>query len=239
MDINWNELLDVTVRALLSLITLFIVTKIIGKRQVSELSLFDYVIGISIGNFAAEMTINLESHKLNGILAVLIFGFVAYLVSYLTMKSIKLRRFFIGTPTVIIQKGQIIEKNLKKTKMDINDLLEQIRIGGYFSLSEIDYALMEANGKLSLLPKGENKPVTLNDMKLKVNKQSLEANIIIDGKIMDKNLEKMHKNKEWLAKELKIKGKKETDILLATLDMNDKLTLYEYSKNLKVDNVLE
>ena len=239
MNLNWTELGDITIRAISSLVTLFLVTKIIGKKQVSELSLFDYVIGISIGNFAAEMTIDTKSPELNGILAVFIFGLVAYLVSYATMKSIKLRRFFIGTPTVIIQKGKIIDKNLKRSKMDINDLLEQIRIGGYFSLSEVDYALMEANGKISIFPKVENKPVTLKDMQLKGNEQSLEANIIIDGKIMYGNLENMHKNKKWLDKELKIKGKKQEKILLATLDMNDKLTIYEYNNNIKVDDVLE
>lgn len=239
MNIDWSELGNVTIRAISSLVALFIVTKIIGKKQVSQLSLFDYVIGISIGNFAAEMTINTDSQELNGIIAVFIFGLVAYLVSYITMKSIKLRRFFIGTPTVIMQKGKIIGKNLKRCKMDINDLLEQVRIDGYFSLSEVDYALMEANGKISIFPKAENKPVTLKDMQLKGTEQSLDANIIIDGRIMFGNLENMHKDKKWLDKELKVKGKKTEEILLATLDMNDKLTLYEYNNNLKVDDVLE
>ena len=102
MEINLNELLDVTVRALSSLVTLFIVTKMLGKKQVSQLSLFDYVIGISIGNFAAEMTINLESNEINGIIAVIIFGLVAYIVSIVTMKSIVLRRFFKTLPKVTI-----------------------------------------------------------------------------------------------------------------------------------------
>ena len=112
MNINYSELLNVILRAVISLITLFLVTKLIGKKQVSQLSLFDYVIGISIGNFAAEMTINLESEELYGILAVLLFGLIAYLVSIATMKSIKLRRFFMGTPTILIEHGKLIEKNL-------------------------------------------------------------------------------------------------------------------------------
>ena len=143
---NWTELLDVTLRAMISLVTLFLITKMLGKKQVSQLSLFDYVIGISIGNFAAEMTINLESDYLHGILAVVIFGVVAYLVSILTMKSIHLRRYFMGTPTLLIQDGKLLEKNMKKVKYDMNDLLEQCRINGYFDISEIKYALMEANG---------------------------------------------------------------------------------------------
>ena len=114
MDINVVELKSVLLRALSSLLVLFLVTKILGKKQVSQLSLFDYVIGISIGNFAAEMTINLESEEFYGILAVIIFGLIAYLVSILTMKSIKLRRFFMGTPTILIQNGKILDNNFHK-----------------------------------------------------------------------------------------------------------------------------
>lgn len=234
------EIGNVILRALMSLVALFIVTKIIGKRQVSELSLFDYVIGISIGNFAAEMTINVESPEINGIIAVLTFGIIAYLVSYLTMKSIKLRRFFIGTPTVLIQDGKIMEKSLNKCKLDINDLLEQIRIGGYFNLNEVCYAILEANGKISIFPKNENKPVTLKDMKLKPTPQSLCANIIIDGKIMKNNLINMHKNIIWLESQLKIKGYNNlTKILLATLDINENLTIYERNRNIKIEEILE
>ena len=122
-DIKWIEVLDTVVGALVSLTTLFLITKLLGKKQVSQLSLFDYVIGISIGNFAAEMTINIESQYLNGLTAIIVFGLVAYLVSYLTMKSIVLRRFFIGTPTILIQNGKLIEKNLKKvlTRQSIFD----------------------------------------------------------------------------------------------------------------------
>ena len=165
MNVNMVEILDVILRALISLIALFSVTKLLGKKQVSQLSLFDYVIGISIGNFAAEMTTDLDLPYTHGVVAVLIFGLVAYLVSVFTMKSISLRRFFIGTPTVLIQEGKILMKGLKQVKFDVNDLLEECRGNGYFDISQIEYALMEANGKLSILPKGENLPVTIKDMK--------------------------------------------------------------------------
>lgn len=240
MELNLNELLNVTARALSSLITLFLVTKMLGKKQVSQLSLFDYVIGISIGNFAAEMTINLESNEINGILAVIIFGFVAYIVSIATMKSIVLRRFFIGTPTILIQNGKILEKNLRKVKFDVNDLLEEIRTAGYFDLSEVEYAVMEVNGNISVLPKAEYKSLTPKDMNIKVNKESICANVIIDGKIMHKNLENMNKNEKWLNKELKVKGYSDiSKILLATLDNNEKLNIYERNNNIKSNDVFE
>ena len=236
-DININELLNVVFRALISLVVLFLVTKLIGKKQVSQLSLFDYVIGISIGNFAAEMTINLESEEIYGILAVIIFGGIAYLVSIITMKSIKLRRFFMGTPTILIEHGKILQDSFYKVRYDINDMLEQCRIKGYFDISEIEYAIVEANGELSILPNGSSRNVTINDMNLKVDKQGLCANIIIDGKIMKHNLKAINKDENWLLKELKIKGKAVDDIILATLDINDKLVFYERNKKGKILNV--
>lgn len=235
-----NELLDVTVRAILSLITLFLVTKMLGKKQVSQLSLFDYVIGISIGNFAAEMTINLESTEIHGIWAVVLFGLFAYIVNVLTMKSIWLRRFFMGTPTVLIQNGKILEKNLKKVKFDLNDLLEEVRIDGYFDLSQVEYAIMEANGSLSILPKTEYKTVTVGDMKLKTPKEGLCANVIIDGKIMHNNLDKIGKKEKWLNSQLKVKGYSDiSKILLATIDINDKLVIYERNIDIEPENILE
>ena len=235
-----NELLDVTVRAILSLITLFLITKMLGKKQVSQLSLFDYVIGISIGNFAAEMTINLESTEIHGIWAVVLFGLFAYIVNVLTMKSIWLRRFFMGTPTVLIQNGKILEKNLKKVKFDLNDLLEEVRIDGYFDLSQVEYAIMEANGSLSILPKTEYKTVTVGDMKLKTPKEGLCANVIIDGKIMYNNLDKIGKKEKWLNSQLKVKGYSDiSKILLATIDINDKLVIYERNIDIEPENILE
>lgn len=227
-----NDLLDVTFRAILSLITLFLVTKMLGKKQVSQLSLFDYVIGISIGNFAAEMTINLDSNILHGTIAVIIFGVIAYVISIATMKSIFLRRFFSGIPTIIIEDGKILEDGLKKVKFDINDFLEQAREQGYFDVSQIAFAIMESSGKISILPKSEYTPVINKDMKIKTEKASLAANVIIDGNIMANNLKVMKKSDNWLIKELEKKNLRLEDILLATLDSNGKLVFFE-----KIDKV--
>jgi len=238
MDFKWAEIGDIIFRGLLALTTLFLISKIVGKKQISQLSLFDYVMGISIGNFAAEMTFNLETHYVNGIVAILLFGFVSYLVSVVTLKSIVLRRFFMGVPTIVIQDGKIIEKNLKKIKFDINDLLEETRLAGYFNVSDIEYAVMETSGEVSYLPKGDKLPVTIKDMNLKNIKQGLCANVIIDGCIMKKNLKNIDKDEKWLIQELKIKGKKLENIILATLDNKEKLIIFE-KDDFIVKNVLE
>ncbi len=240
LNTDFTELVDIVIRSLLSLITLFLVTKMLGKKQVSQLSLFDYVIGISIGNFAAEMTINLDSQELNGIVAVLIFGLVAYIVSYLTMRSIKIRRFFIGVPTIIINNGKLIEKNLSKYKMDVNDVLEQLRINGYFDISQVKYALLEANGTLSVMPKEEYRPINTKDMNLKVSKEGLCANVIIDGQIMYNNLKNIKKDSKWLNKQLKVQGYDNlSNILLATVDINEKLNVFEKNIFNENEDILE
>ena len=240
MDFKAIEVLDVTVRSLLSLVTLFLVTKMLGKKQVSQLSLFDYVIGISIGNFAAEMSINLDTNYINGTVAVIIFGIVAYIVSILTMKSIYLRRFFMGVPTILIEHGKLLVNGMRKVKFDLNDLLEECRINGYFDISEIEYAIMETNGTVSILPKGEYKPIVMKDMKLKAEKQGLCANVIIDGKVMKNNLDNIHKDEEWLIQQLKVKGYQELDnILLVTVDINEKIVVYEKNEGINPTDVLE
>lgn len=240
MDFKAIEVLDVIVRSLLSLITLFLVTKMLGKKQVSQLSLFDYVIGISIGNFAAEMSINLETNYINGTVAVIIFGFVAYGVSILTMKSIHLRRFFMGVPTILIEHGKLLVDGMRKVKFDLNDLLEECRINGYFDISEIEYAIMETNGTVSILPKGDYKPVTMKDMNLKSTKQGLCANVIIDTKIMKNNLRNINKDEAWLRQQLKVQGYQTLEnILLATVDNNEKVVVYEKNQGLNSTDVLE
>lgn len=232
------DLLDVILRCLVSIVTLFLVTKMIGKKQVSQFSLFDYVIGISIGNFAAEMAINLDSSYLHGTIAVIVFGLVAYLVSVITMKSLKIRKFIIGDPNILIKDGKILYNSLKKSKFDINDLLEEARINGYFDISEIDYALMEANGKISFLAKPEYQNPNNKNLKIKTNKKGLCINLIIDGQVIEGALKDVHKDEKWLFHEIKIKGYKLEDIILATIDLEENFKVYGKNVNDNSYNVL-
>ncbi len=222
------DFLMLIVKAVGSLFALFIFTKALGKKQINQLNMFDYVIGISIGNVVAEMTVNKEVIFWDGIIAMGIYSFIAICVSLLTSKSIILRRLIGGTPTIIIKNGKIIEQSLKKTRIDINDLLEEARISGYFDLSEIEYAIMEDNGKISFLPKSQYKPLTPNDIKLKTNYNGICTNVIIDGKIMKNNLKSINKDEKWLLKRLEnLHYKDVNNLLLVFCDSNEKLTIYE------------
>ena len=144
-----------------------------------------------------------------------------------------------GTPTVIIQNGKIIKKNMKKVHLDTNELLEECRIKGYFDISNIAYGIMEANGEMSFLPKASYKSLTPNDLELKIPKEELVANIIIDGKIMHSNLKLMHKDEVWLKKQLKVRGLNDyKDIILCTSDSNEKIIIYN-DNNMQVLDILE
>ena len=237
MDIN--EALSIIPRSLISLLTLFIATKILGKKQVSELSLFDYVIGISIGNFTAEMILVLDTQLINGVIAILTFGIMGYIISYISTKSIVFRRFIFGTPTIIIDNGKINYKALKKLNIDINDFLEQARSAGHFNIQEISYAIMEANGKISFLLKDEYNIPTKKDLKINITKSYLPANIIIDGKIMKENIKSTNQNYSWFIKELKRQGYAKYDNILLAVYQNNSLIIYEKNENRKIKNTLE
>ena len=229
-----SDFLNICFRTILILIILFFITKMMGKKQISELNFFDYVVGITIGSIAADISLDIEKNMIAGIAALFIYGFISYIISFVSIKSILARRFFIGVPTVLVEKGKIIESGLKKSKIDVNDLLMVARENGYFNLDEIDYALMEVNGNISFLPKEKEKPVTKKDMKIKCNNEGLTVNAIIDSKYMVNNMKAINKDKEWLDHELKVNGYDNYDnILLATIDNNYKVTIYE--KNVKPD----
>lgn len=229
-----SNFFNICFRTILVLIILFFITKMMGKKQISELNFFDYVVGITIGSIAADISLDIEKNMLAGIAALFIYGFISYIISFISIKSILARRFFIGVPTVLVEKGKIIESGLKKSKIDVNDLLMEARENGYFNLDEIDYALMEVNGNISFLPKEKEKPVTKKDMKIKCSNEGLTVNAIIDSKYMVNNMKAINKDKEWLDHELKVNGYDNYDnILLATIDNNYKVTIYE--KNVKPD----
>lgn len=229
-----SDFLNICFRTILILIILFFITKMMGKKQISELNFFDYVVGITIGSIAADISLDIEKNMIAGIAALFIYGFISYIISFISIKSIWARRFIIGVPTVLVEKGKIIESGLKKSKIDVNDLLMMARENGYFNLDEIDYALMEVNGNISFLPKEKEKPVTKKDIKIKCSNEGLTVNAIIDSKYMANNMKAINKDKEWLDHELKVNGYDNYDnILLATIDNNYKVTIYE--KNVKPD----
>lgn len=232
--------LDIVGRSLLSILVLFLVTKLMGKKQVSQLNTFDYVIGISIGSIAAALSVDQDTEYLDATISMLVYGLISLMISFLTLKSIRFRRFISGTPTVLIQHGKILEQGIKKSKIDLNDLMEECRESGYFNVADIEFAVMEVDGTVSILPKRDKAPVTCGDMNLPGQQEGLVANLIIDGKIMENNLKMVRRDKAWLEAQLKHqKIKNPTEVLLATLDNQGHLSTYRRNTDEKSFDVLQ
>jgi len=232
--------LEVVYRTFLSALTLFLLAKAMGRKQIGELNTFDYIIGITIGSIASEMTVNSDVSLINCVVAMTVFSLIGILISYGTTKSMFLRRFFTGCPIILIDNGKIIEKGLNKARFDINDLLQECRINGYFDISEIAYAMMEANGRISFLLKSKYTPATLSDMKIKASKKGLCANLIIDGNIMMEHLKNINKDSAWLLTRLENMGYSDySNILLASCDTKEQITVYLKSVPLTNSKVLE
>ena len=229
-----NDLLLVLFRTVLVLVILFILTRIMGKKQVSQMNIYDYIIGITMGSIAADISLDIEKSIVAGILSLLIYGLSGALVTYLTLKNIRIRRFINGVPCILMDNGKIIEANLRKEGIDINDLEEEARQNGYFDLSKVNYAVLEISGKISFLPKAREDMVTKSDMKIKVHDETLSANVIIDGILLEDNLKAMGKDIDWLNKELKNRGYDNYKrILLMTLDGTDKINIFEKNMEMK------
>src|SRR5574344_1157250 len=151
------QILKIIILSFTSLLVLFIITKILGDRQISQISLFDYIVGITLGSIAAEMATNLEEFW-KPLIAMIIYAAVTLIISIISLKSIKVRRWMSGKSMVILENGVIYQDNLKKSHMDIQDFLLQCRTQGFFKLSDIEIALLEYNGKISILSKAEARP---------------------------------------------------------------------------------
>lgn len=220
------EFLYIIILSLVSITVLFIITKLMGYRQISEMSFFDYVVGISIGSIAAEMATNIDIEWWKGVSAMIIYGVIGILLSVITQKSIKARRFISGTPIVLIEKGKINKESLKKARIEIDDLLTSARGNGYFNIGDIDYAIMETTGKISFLPVALKRQLTPQDFNFAPEREGLYVNVIIDGKIMDEDLKYAKMTMPQLEAELKKQNKKAEDVLLATVDIKKQLTIY-------------
>lgn len=216
----------IIILSFVSLAVLFIITKIMGFRQISEMSFFDYVIGITIGSIAAEMATNIDLEWWKGILAMVVYGVVGVLLSVITQKSIKARKFISGKPIIIIERGKISKEGMRKARIEIDDLLTSARVNGYFNLSDIDYAIMETTGKISFQPVAQKRELNPKDFNFSPEREGLYINVIMDGHIIEDNLSVAGITKKELENMLKAKGDKLENIFLGTIDINKQLTTY-------------
>lgn len=221
------DIIKVILTALLSVVALFIITKLMGHKQVSQLDFFDYVSGITIGSIGAELATELEK-PYKPLIALAIYGGASLTLNLITQKLPRTRKYINGTPSILFNNGKLYRENLKKSKIDLSEFMLMCREQGYFNLDEIQTAVFEHNGKLSILPRSSDRPVTPEDLNLTVKPAHIGIEVIMDGRIMSENLSRMGRNVKWLEKHIKSQGFKDAnDVFLGIYrPEDDALTLY-------------
>lgn len=222
------ELTKVMLTSLLSAGMLFLIAKILGHKQVAQLDFFDYITGITIGSIAAELATELEK-PMKPLIAMVVYGLIAYLLSILSCKLPRTRKYINGTPTIIMNNGKLYRANMKKAKLELSEFMMMCRQLGYFDLSDIQTAVFEYNGRLSILPVSDKRPINPADMNLSPPSEFIHTEVIMDGRILGENLRRMGLDDKWLTKQLADQGYKSAkEIYLGVCDRNHQLTLFAY-----------
>ena len=222
------ELIKLILTTILSVVTLFIITKIMGHKQVAQLDFFDYISGITIGSIAAELATELEA-PWKPLIAMVVYGGVSILLSLIAQRLPRSRKYVNGTPTILMDNGKIYKENLKKAKLDLSEFMLLCRERGFFDLADIQTAVFEHNGKLTILPTSIARPLTPKDINLEPKADRISTEIIMDGIILGGNLARMGLDKKWLEKQLHAQGYNSAeDIFLGVCDKDNKLTLYPF-----------
>ncbi len=210
-----------------SIVVLFFLTKLIGNKQISQMTLFDYIVGITIGSIAAEMATDIDKDGWTAVIAMAVYALAAVGISVLSKNSLRLRRFFGGKALVLMSSGVLYRDNMKKVGLDINELQSQLRLGGFFNIDDVDTVFFEPNGRISILPRTQSQPPTAKQLGVKTEKSDAPKNVVIDGKILTHNLTGCGRNEEWLSAQLKAMGHPDVErVFLATCDSTGKLSVF-------------
>ncbi len=215
------------IASIVSVVILFVLTKIMGKRQISQLSLFDYINGITIGSIAAELASMSNDNFIRPLIALIVYALAAVAISLMCNKSIRLRKFFEGSPLILYDNEKIFMDNLRSAKIDINEFLTNMRNAGYFDLADVQTAVLETNGIISVLPKSTVRPVTAEDLELHPTQDKLVANVILDGNIMPDILRLTGNDEQWLRRQLDNQGVSLANCMLGTVDGDNVFAAYE------------
>lgn len=220
------EIIKVLLTSLLSVAALFLIAKVMGHKQISQLDFFDYITGITIGSIAAELATELEE-PYKPLIAMAVYGGTALSLSIITSKCPRTRKFINGTPTILMNHGKLYRGNMKKAKLDLSEFMVMCRQQGYFNLSDIQTAVYEYNGQLTILPVSNKRPVNPNDLNLATQPEYIQTEVIMDGRILGENLQRMGLDEKWLQKQLTSQGYKSAkEIFLGVCDENNQLTVF-------------
>ncbi|MCR1976093.1 DUF421 domain-containing protein [Clostridium sporogenes] len=219
----------VLIRTIILYLLVILSMRLMGKKQIGELEPFELAITIMISELASLPMQDSRIPLLHGIVPILTLLILQNLFSLIQLKSEKIRSLINGEPSILIEKGKIDFQELKNQRFNINDLMEELRLQGYYDLENIEYAILETSGQLSIIPKTEESPVTKKDLSLQATQERLPVTLILDGKINKKNLKLIKKDEQWLENKLKKDNISSYDELLIAI-LNSKGNLYYQKK---------
>lgn len=224
----WTEdinALEMILRTTVTFIVLLLLTRFLGKEQLSQLTMFNYITGITIGSIAADLAGQQETPFIDGMISLIMWTLLTLLVSWITLKSMRAKTLIDDEPSVVIRKGKILQRELKASRLPVEDLKMLLRLQGIFSITEVEHAILETNGELSVYKKAANQPATKKDMQLSAKSPYyIPTQLITDGVIIERNLKELDLSQEWLMKELKRAGYEDpAQIFYAELQENGKL----------------
>ncbi|GGA87609.1 DUF421 domain-containing protein [Ornithinibacillus halotolerans] len=226
--------IQITIRAVSLLVILFFFTKWLGMKQLSQLNIFEYITGIVLGGIVAIHVSTLDSPIYFAVISMFIWFIIPYLVEQLSLKSKTFRDFTQGKSRVVIQNGKILEDNLKKEHFNTDDLLESLREKNIFKVADVEFAVLEPNGKLNVLPKRENRPITAKDLGLDIAPDRETQTVIMDGKPLLEPLANISLNPTWLEAELDKMNVSIENVFLGQVDSDGQLTVDLYDDTLAV-----
>lgn len=206
------------IRAIILYIVVLIVMRLMGKREIGQLQPFELAIAIMIADLAAVPMSELGIPLTNGIIPILALLVMYMIISVLNMKSIKFRKVISGQPSLLIYRGRIDEKILKKERITVNELQERLRVDNIFNLSDVEYAILETNGEVTVIQKPEKRNVIVEDLNINPEYEGIPYDLVVDGKIMEENLKAIGRDIIWLEKQLKKFDAKPSNTLIATID---------------------
>lgn len=225
---------EISFRTLCSIAVLFLLTRILGKRQITQISFFEYITGITIGSLATYVSLETQSPWYLGVVSLAIWVVVSLGIEFLQLKSKKARDLIDGKATILIQDGKILEDNLKKERLTSDDLLSLLRRKNVYRAADVEFAIMEADGDLNVLLKKEHQPLTPNQLGIKVAPEPEPQAVIMDGKIMDNALARKGLSRQWLLTELEKLGLAPDNVYLAQVDAYNQLYVDTYDDQLSV-----
>ncbi|OIJ15269.1 DUF421 domain-containing protein [Anaerobacillus arseniciselenatis] len=235
-----NDLVHVIIRTFIAFILMMILARLMGKRQITQITYFDYIVGITIGSIAAELTFSPHIRMSNFIVGMVIWAFVPIILSKIELKSVKFRTLMEGSTTTLIKDGQILEKNLKKEHLTIDEMMLLLRKKDIFKISDIQTAILEKNGEITVMKKSELQPITAKDVGLVVEKESAPCIVIMDGNVLNKTLTDYGYTKEWLLGEIKKQGANDfADVFLAQIDSLGNVYVDLFNDKLKIPQMKE